>query len=188
VAAELVAAEGRSALTVRRVADAAEQSTTIVSHYFTDIADLMHATYQVAVQRALHRIEAVLADDSTDVVGLIEALLPLDEDRRKDWRIWLAFWNEALASEAFAGEQRQRARTTARRIRNCLTQLRDDGRVDLSVDVDRASDRFAALIPGLAVEAIFDPVKWTTARQRRVIHDELEQIGFVPAAAQGPRR
>ncbi len=41
VAADLVAAHGRRALTVRNVADAAGYSTTVVSHYFDDLADLL---------------------------------------------------------------------------------------------------------------------------------------------------
>jgi hypothetical protein len=35
------------------------------------------------------------------------------------------------------------------------------------------------MIPGIASEAIFDPRKWTTARQRRVVDDELAALGVV---------
>src|SRR6188474_2840464 len=44
-ATELVARRGRSALTVRNLADALGTSTKVVSHYFDDMAELLHATY-----------------------------------------------------------------------------------------------------------------------------------------------
>ena len=47
VAADLVAAEGRRALTVRNVADAAGYSTTVVSHYFDDLADLLRLSAMI---------------------------------------------------------------------------------------------------------------------------------------------
>src|SRR6188508_1532323 len=78
VATDLVARRGRAALTVRNLADALGTSTKVVSHYFDDMGDLLHATYTAAAERARDRLDAVVESDPTDVRGLIEALLPLD--------------------------------------------------------------------------------------------------------------
>lgn len=177
VAADLIATQGRSALTVRNVATRAGFSTKVVSHYFADIGDLLHETYDFAAQRARGRIDVVLANDPTDVEGLIRAVLPLDDERRDDWRIWFAFWSEALASPALAEEQRARARNTTRRITTCLRNLAAAGSLPADADIDRAADRLGALIPGIAAEAIFDPVRWSPTRQRRVLGDELRSLG-----------
>lgn len=179
VAADLVAADGRRALTVRNVADAAGYSTTVVSHYFVDLTDLLHETYRIAVARARRRVEAVLSDDPGDLRGLIEAVLPLDAEREADWRIWLSFWSEALSSPAFADEQRARTRSTTERIASCLRHLADQGRLGADLDVERTADRLSAMIPGVASEAIFDPRKWTADVQRRVVDDELAALGIV---------
>lgn len=179
VAADLVADQGRSALTVRNVAHAAGCSTTIVSHYFDDMADLLGQTNALAAERARARIDAVLAADPADIVGLIETVLPLDEERRADWRVWLAFWSEALAVESFADEQRLRARTMVRRIEVCLDERAR--RLGLGGEVDRslAAHRLGALIQGIAAEAIFDPRAWGPSRQRAVMRSELRLIGFL---------
>lgn len=179
VAADLVAADGRRALTVRNVADAAGYSTTVVSHYFVDLTDLLHETYRIAVARARRRVEAVLSDDPGDLRGLIEAVLPLDAEREADWRIWLSFWSEALSSPAFADEQRARTRSTTERIASCLRHLADQGWLGADLDVERTADRLSAMIPGVASEAIFDPRKWTADVQRRVVDDELAALGIV---------
>ncbi len=178
IAAGLIVRGGRSALTVRNVAEAAGYSSTVVSHYFADMLDLLYETYSFAVERSGRRIRRVLERDPTDLAGLVEAVLPLDRERTDDWRIWFAFWSEALSSERFAAEQRQRARTQLERLERCLDQLDRRGAILPGIDVGDAAHRLAALIPGIAAEAIFDPQRWPPARQRRVLRSELTLLGL----------
>jgi len=53
LAARLIAQEGVTALTFRRVADAAGSSTAIVSTYFTDKRDLLLSTFRAAASRTV---------------------------------------------------------------------------------------------------------------------------------------
>jgi AcrR family transcriptional regulator len=182
-AARLVAAQGRAALTVRNVAGAVGFSTSVVSHYFDDVDELLHETYSWAAARARVRIEAVLAADPGDVAGVVEAVLPLDEVRRDDWRVWLAFWSEALSTPALAEEQRDRARTTVVRLERSLRVRQAAGELPLDVDVRAAARRLGALIPGIAAEALFDPTSWGPRRQRDVLHGELALLGLQPPRA-----
>ena len=179
IAADLIVRGGRSALTVRNVAEAAGCSSTVVSHYFEDMLDLLYETYSFAVERSARRIRRVLDRDPTDLAGLVEAVLPLDRERTDDWRIWFAFWSEALSSPRFAAEQRQRARTQLERLERCLDQLAAEGALTPGVDVSDAAHRLAALVPGIAAEAIFDPQQWPPARQQRVLRSELTLLGLV---------
>jgi AcrR family transcriptional regulator len=160
------------------VAEAAGCSSTVVSHYFADMLDLLPETYSFAVARSGRRIQRVLDDDPCDLAGLVEAVLPLDRERTDDWRIWFAFWSEALSSERFAAEQRQRARTHLDRLEHCLEQLAARGAITPGVDRGDAAHRLAALVPGIAAEAIFDPQQWPPARQRRVLRSELTLLGL----------
>lgn len=178
IAADLIVRGGRSALTVRNVAEAAGCSSTVVSHYFDDMLDLLYETYSFAVERSGRRIRRVLERDPTDLAGLIEAVLPLDRERTDDWRIWFAFWSEALSSERFEAEQRQRARTQLKRLERCLEQLEAAGAISPGIDMGDAAHRLGALIPGIAAEAIFDPQRWPPARQRRVLRSELTLLGL----------
>lgn len=178
IARRLVVEHGRAALTVRNVASAAGCSSTVVSHYFADMNELFHATYAAAAERSSVRIKAVQRRDSTDIRGLVEAVLPLDGERTDDWRVWFAFWSEALTSPAWAAEQQARAAATLERFERCLGVLAQQGRLTPGVDVAAAAGRLAALVPGLAAEAIFDPTRWTPARQRRVLRSELALIGL----------
>ena len=180
VAAALVAENGRRALTVRSVAQAAGCSTKVVSHYFDDVTDLLYETYRFAASRSRARTEAVVAADPADVIGLAEAILPLDAVRTADWRIWLAFWSEALGSPELTADQRRRARSSAQRFATCLRCVTDEGRLDRQVDVDDAGPRLGALVAGVAAQAMFDPKGWPATRQRAAITGELVLLGFVP--------
>lgn len=178
VAAGLVVAGGRAALTVRAVAEAAGHSTTVVSHYFADVDELLYETYQIAVRRSRERIGLVLDADPADIAGLAESVLPVDAVRKADWRIWLAFWGEALGNPALAAEQRARARHTAERFESCLQLLVERGDVDPQVDITATADRMVALVLGIAAEATFDPKRWTAEVQRAAFRAELAAIGL----------
>ncbi|MEI8323516.1 MAG: TetR/AcrR family transcriptional regulator [Actinomycetes bacterium] len=178
IAAEVVVREGRAGLTVRNVAHAAGCSTTVVSHYFTDMAELFYETYSFAAGRSARRIQHVLEKDPANIAGLIEAVLPLDQERTEEWRIWFAFWSEALTSPQFASEQRTRARNSVVRIDRCLRLLQQSKKLPPTLNIAEASDRLAALIPGIASEAIFDPQKWPASRQRQTLRSELQLLGL----------
>jgi AcrR family transcriptional regulator len=178
VATELIIAHGRAALTVRSVAEAAGCSTKVVSHYFNDMADLLHATYIAAAQRASERLDAVAAADPSDLQGFIEAVLPLDVPRRRDWSIWFAFWSEALTSDQLRADQRERARSTTQRIESILRALIRSGALPASCDPTNAARRLGALIPGIAGQALFDPERWTAQRQRQILVGELQLLGL----------
>ena len=113
-AADLIATGGLAAATHRRIAEASGCSTTVVSHYFTDKHDLVTATYTEVGDRVTARLAA--AADSTDPLpSILEALLPLDEDRIRDWRLLFTFLGLAATDTELTAQQRSRA--TAARIR-----------------------------------------------------------------------
>jgi AcrR family transcriptional regulator len=179
-ATELLLAKGRAALTVRNVAEAVGCSTKVVSHYFESMDELLHGTYVSAVERAQIRMTAVLAADPLDVQGLIESVLPLDEERRRDWTIWFGFWTEAFTSPALFAVQQSRARRTVERLSHIVLMLKDQKRLNADVDPLSTGQRLAALIPGIAGQAMFDLESWTPDRQRAVLCEELSLLGLKP--------
>ena len=111
VAAEIVAAHGVEALTVRAVAAGAGYSTAVVSHYFTDKRDLLRSTYRAAANRSTLRLQSAGQRSSRSIAGCLEALLPVDEDSRRDWRVFIAFWGVAAVDDELRVEQADRVRT-----------------------------------------------------------------------------
>lgn len=176
IAADLAADEGLEALTVRRVAQAAGFSTTVVTHYFTDRRDLMVTTYRAAAARSSERFDAALVASEDPLQDCLEALLPLDDDSRRDWRIWFAFWALATADAHLAAEQAGRVRSARARITRVLEAEREGGRVRADVDLPDAAYGLLVLVHGLGTHAVFDEEHWTPAKQRAAVADQLRGL------------
>jgi len=164
-AAHLIARGGTDAATVREVAHAAGWSTTVVSHYFRDKRELLDFTYREEAARTRQRATAALSKDAADVRGAVEALLPLDAERLDGWRVNAAFWGMAVGDKAFATEQRRRVDGARRLLVDALTARG-------VADPEGTAERLLAAVIGVAVQAVFDPKRWSADRQRAML-DEL---------------
>jgi AcrR family transcriptional regulator len=162
-AAEIVAARGVEALTVRGVAAATGFSTAVVSHYFADKRDLLRSTFRAAANRSTARFEAAAAAERRSIVSCLEALLPLDAHSRRDWRLFVAFWGTAASDGELADEQRGRVRSARARIEKIVAEQVPGGRSEGRVRADARS--LLTLVQGIATQAVFDPDDWTPRRQ-----------------------
>ena len=160
-----MAAGGIDAVTFRDVAAAAGYSTAIVSHYFADKRELLIATYRTAGHRAADRIAKVVAADPADLLGVLEALSPQDDDRRADWRVWAAFWGGALGDADLAAEQRASVRDARARVAAVL----EVGGVRPGPASREAARSLLAVLQGMATQAIFDPEDWPPDRQHQLL-------------------
>ena len=102
VAADLIARRGLD-VSVRDVAAAGGYSTTVVTHYFASKRELLLHAYRSAGFATEERLAA-----KRGLFGICEAILPLDEPRRRTWQTWFAFWGAAVADEELAALQRRR--------------------------------------------------------------------------------
>lgn len=180
VAADLVAEHGLEALTVRRVAQAAGHSTTVVSHYFADRRDLVRATYRAAAARSSARFDAALVDAEHPLQACLEALLPLDEERARDVRTWLAFWAMAVGDPELAAEQDARVQSARRRLVDVLAAEQARGRVRPGIDLADVAYGLLVLVHGVGTHAEFDPAYWTPERQRRAVVADLAGVLVTP--------
>lgn len=160
VAAEIVAARGVEALTVRGVAAATGFSTAVVSHYFADKRDLLRSTFRAAANRSTARFEAAATAEQRSVVSCLEALLPLDVNSRRDWRLFVAFWGTATSDPELADEQRDRVRSARTRLEKVVAEQLPAGPSDA-----RIARSLLTLVQGIATQAVFDPDDWTPGRQ-----------------------
>src|SRR5512139_1987244 len=79
-----IARHGLGGATVRRIAAEAGVSTGFISHYFRDKREVVVAALALSNQRSAERIQARAAGlrGLAAMRAVIEAVLPLDEERR----------------------------------------------------------------------------------------------------------
>jgi TetR/AcrR family transcriptional repressor of bet genes len=175
IAADLIASGGLAAATHRNIAQAAGCSTTVVSHYFTDKRDLVLATYRHVGDRVNQRLQEATANSSRPLLRTLEALLPLDADRTRDWRLLFTFLGMAATDAQLAAEQQIRLRSARQHIQRVLDQ--DTSEATPTNHNATTAGHLLALVLGLGMQALFDPDTWPPGRLRRAllraIHDEL---------------
>src|SRR5436190_4819938 len=176
VASRLIAEAGLDAVTVRDVANAAECSTAIVSHYFHNKKELLFLTYRASIDRATERCEAAVGPDGTDVRAYFAEIMPLDEERLIEWKIWVAFWARAVADPDIAAAQRDCVRRTRGNIAKVLNRLNAKGALAADLVLADETRRLLVLIMGMAVQVMFDLEDWPNARQHALVDGELRKL------------
>lgn len=146
---DIVADEGFAAATLRNVATRAGCTTGSVTHHFRCRQDLLVAmlqsAHEAAGRRMLDRAQSV-GDPRLRLRAVLLEALPLDTMRLAEWRIWVAFWAEAVSNSAVAEENASRYREWRTFLASlvlpfCRTNAERECEVDAAV----------ALIDGLGV-------------------------------------
>lgn len=174
IGATLLAKAGLEGVTFRDIARAAGYSTAIVSHYFRNKRELMTYIFRSAAQGTVAKVDEDLAAGKP-LQDCVEWLLPLDEDRTRDWQVWIAFWGHVANDPEMLLEQQRRAREALDLIKRVLA--REYAGLDIDEQtVELRARRLLTIITGLATETVFDPQQWPPERQRAVLADEIATI------------
>ena len=176
LATGLIARGGIDAATVRDIAAAGGYSTKVVSRYFSDKRELLLLVYRAAAERARRRLMAARTAAGDDVLACTDALLPLDEERRTDWAIWLAFWGMAVSDQSFSREQRRRVRSTRQFLGAVIENAVAAGQLPDETDAEWMAAELLTAVNGVAVQALFDPLDWPVERQQAMVRAHHSRV------------
>jgi AcrR family transcriptional regulator len=176
VAAALIAAHGPANVSVRSLAAAAGGSTSAVTHYFADRRELLQHAYRAAIRHARARIDAIADDEPDRLRAFCEAVLPLDEDRRRDWQTWVAFHGAAVGDPVLAEMQRWRVTAFREMLTEVIVAEQATGALDPALDPVDEGRHLLALVHGIASEAAFDADDWPAERQHALLDRALCQL------------
>jgi AcrR family transcriptional regulator len=170
--------DGLERASVRNVAQEAGLSMGSLRHYFATQSELLCFAMQLVGDRARARVAALepAADARRAAEQLLHELVPLDDERRAEAEVWLAFTGRALVDPqqraVFQGihDQLNGACTTA------ITLLVDAGLTTEGLDVALEANRLHALLDGLALHAVMRPTKVPPSRVIAVIARHLDAL------------
>jgi len=176
VASSLIAKESLESVSVRDIADAAGCSTAIVSHYFRNKRELLLLTYNASIETATERANDSLAAAKGHPKAYLAEIMPLDDKRWTEWRIWIQFWARAAADPEIAAVQRDCVRRTRGNIQAILEAEKERGRIAAQVDCEATARRLLTSIMGMAIQAVYDRKDWSAQAQHKLIDEELARI------------
>lgn len=181
----VIAREGVETVSLRLVAVEAGWSIGSMRYYFATKAELLafalrHVADRITERlrrrppagRPLDRLQAVLAQ-----------LLPLDEERREEHLVWLAFIARASVDPSLAGQAQDVWNQVHIPLVEFLHQAVAGGDLPAQLDPDHEATRLQALIDGLAVQLVAAPGKVTPAVATTIVQDAMEALaGTLPAS------
>jgi len=168
---DVLADQGVSALSMRNVAAKAEATIGLITHHFPNRAAMVEA----AVKATWLREQAVVAwpetPDRAAILRAVEVFLPLDEERRRQLSVWVAYW--ALAQHDAALQQihvdvHATIRENHMRWILALGFAPDEAR--------RLADRLCVSFDGVLLYALLDPTYWTPERQLDTARGIIDEV------------
>jgi AcrR family transcriptional regulator len=144
---------------VRTVAQEAGWSAGALRHYFATQSELLAFAMRLVVERIEGRIAAL--DRPTEpreaVEQVLHELLPLDDERRAENEVWLAFTARALIDPELRAQHSEVHDALHRACASALEALAAAGRANASVATALQVERLHALLDGLAVHTALRP-------------------------------
>ncbi|MGW2013745.1 TetR/AcrR family transcriptional regulator [Streptomyces sp. NPDC001927] len=160
----IIAAEGLNAVTVAKTAAEAGISVGLVQHYFRSKDEMLLFTYGYVLERIERRVsdliersEAVGARVEHIVLDGLAEYMPLDEQRRQEWRVALAFTGRAADDPRLGATKAAALGRTRALLAQAITNAQECGEVPESADVAKEAARIAAYADGLTAHHFADP-------------------------------
>jgi len=170
--------DGLARASVRGVARESGLSAGSLRHVFATQSELMAFSMRLVAERIEARVRALAptGDVRRDAEAAIHELLPLDDDRRAEGEVWLAFAGQALV-DARLGALREEVDGLLHRFYDGLiAALAAAGALRADADRPLEAERLGAVIDGLVVHALMRPERAGPDLQRAVIARHLDSL------------
>ena len=176
---DVLADQGVSALSMRNVAAKADATIGLITHHFPNRAAMVKG----AVKATWLKEQAVVVwpevPDRAAILRAIKVFLPLDEERRRQLSVWVAYWaltqhDEELQEIHF--DVHATIRENHMRWIMALDFPPEEAR--------RLADRLCVSFDGLLLYALLDPAYWTPERQLDTARGIIDEIFVAHARRQ----
>lgn len=174
----VVAAEGVLGASMRKIAAEAGVTTGSVTHYFEDKEAVIAGVVAHNNLRSRARIDAAIGK-SRGVVALesaVEAMLPVDAERRLEWQVGVASWGPTAPGEAAAKGLRAGWKALQGLLASLLEQAIEDGELPDGIDVRYEAGRLVALIAGVGMLAGVERPELIRQDAKRMLSDQIEAL------------
>ncbi|NDL58566.1 TetR/AcrR family transcriptional regulator [Phytoactinopolyspora mesophila] len=173
-----VAEHGLDRTTIRRVADTAGVSVGLVQRYFKTKDELLRFGIEHVYQRTIQRVDSVPIEPPVRnvVVGITEALLPLDDERERESRVWLAFVQSSLSDDAQQQTHLSAVASLVDGLHRAFEGAQRAGELAESVDAGLEARTLAAFVDGLSLNQVASKSHYDRAVIRAALHTYIDRL------------
>jgi AcrR family transcriptional regulator len=170
--------DGLPRASVRNVAREAGLSMGSLRHFFATQSELLCFAMQLVGDRAQARIRAMepAADPRRRAEQLLHQLVPLDDERRAEAEVWLAFTGHAQVDPQQRAIYQQIHDQLNGACSWAIRLLEDAGLTTRGLDVQLEASRLHALLDGLALHGVMRPSVVSPSQITAVIDRHLDSL------------
>jgi len=170
--------DGVDHASVRTVAEEAGWSAGALRHYFASQSELLAFAMRLVVERIEGRIAALdrPADPRQAVEQVLHQLLPLDDERRAENEVWLAFTARALIDPELRAQHAEVHDALHQACASAIETLAGAGRANAGTATALQAERLHALTDGLAVHTALRPDLMAPEHIKAVVRAHLDEI------------
>lgn len=179
-----IARRGLERTTVRDVAEAAGGSVGLVQRYFRTKADLLRFGIQVVYERAEARVQQVaITPPVRKIVSEIAlSLFPVDEERDREFRVALAFWQASLHDPEMAATHRQATQHLVDGLTEAFAGAQRAGELSEALDPRFEAQILIALVDGLSLHATITADGFDAEMITEALHHHVDRLFDPPEA------
>ena len=177
---KVIVEEGIEHATVRKIAQASGLSVGAVRHYFATQSELLHFSMELVSDRVIQRAKARKFSKDRDPLELVtegvSEVLPIDEERKIEMEVWLAFSAKVLVdktlrelSDKVYGDMHEGFKNVVHALQ--LLDIAKDG-LDLELEVNRLH----AIVDGMAMHHLLNPEQFTRDKMIQTLKYHLQSL------------
>jgi AcrR family transcriptional regulator len=174
----VIRSRGIDGASIRTVAREAGWSPGSLRHYFTTQSELLSFAMQMVVDRVEARVAALdpPPDPRAAVDQRLHEVLPLDDERRAENEVWLAFAARALVDPELRARHEGVDEALRAACARALHELSEAGRLRPELDLELEAERLHGLLDGLAFHTAMRPNRMSPRRIRSVLARHLDSL------------
>jgi TetR/AcrR family transcriptional regulator, transcriptional repressor of bet genes len=156
-----IARHGIEQTTTRTVAREAGCSTGAIAHYFKGKEALLRA----ALEHSYAENDAAMAEHAANpgletIRHLLVNFLPVTDERRQRWALWLAFASRAAADPKTLHELVKRYDAWRDLVKRSLVEAQERGEMPAELDPKSEAQVLVAFVDGIGRQAALEPKRW----------------------------
>ena len=136
----------------------------------SDKDSVLVAALEFVAQDLIGTPEGQKAASLQELTDFLAEILPLDERRRRQWIVWIAFWSRAASNPLLAEVHRQYNQLFRKELVEVVKRL------ELHDDPPACADAINLHMDAIAAHATLEPEYWNPKRQRTQLKLMLDSL------------
>lgn len=178
----VVVRDGVEQASLRNVAVEAGLAIGSIRHYFDSHDDMIIFAVEALIhsidQRVMAHVQSLKdrSDPRRPAERVLSEVLPLDDRRRDEAVLWLAFVTASRTRPSLVPHAERLYDGLRMLCRRALTVMTEAGTVAATLDVDLESERLASLLNGLTVDGVLHPDRMTPDLTVSLLRRHLDSL------------